>query len=113
MKEQQKSFFEKMGEILNSPLPGTMHSPAEPSEASATNNTDQINENDGSLLARIKDILNTPLPGSKKSGSDNLTDQIVDLEKKPIEITDADYPKTGGKQTGLRSKHIKIKTVRV
>ncbi len=57
--EQKKSFFERMGEILNAPLPGTEAKPTIklPSE---------IKEgDDDSLLARIKEILNTPLPGSE------------------------------------------------
>jgi hypothetical protein len=57
--EKKKSFFERMGEILNAPLPGTEAKPniKLPSE---------IKEGDDEgLLARIKEILNTPLPGSE------------------------------------------------
>jgi len=88
MKDQQKSFFEKMGEILNSPLPGTQSKSTQSTDLFlGENKTDQVDKKEDSLLARIKDILNTPLPGS-----DNLTGKMVDLEKKPIEITEADLP---------------------
>jgi hypothetical protein len=76
--EQQKSFFERMGELLNTPLPGTTRSttPLETTETSTS-------IDDDSLLARVKNILNTPLPGSEA------------LDKKLAEatlpeITDAD-----------------------
>jgi len=77
--KQDKSFFERMGEILNAPLSGTEAKPVPKSSA-------EIKAGDSdSLLARIKDILNTPLPGS-----DKLDAQLIDLEAKPIEITEAD-----------------------
>jgi hypothetical protein len=77
--KQKKTFFERMGVILNAPLPGTEASPKPKSGA-------EIKEGDDySLLARIKDILNTPLPGSE-----TLENQLVDLEAKPIEITEDD-----------------------
>ena len=77
--ERNKSFFERMGEILNAPLPGTE---ASPKPKSGTE--DKEGDND-SLLARIKDILNTPLPGSETQDS-----QLVDLEAKTIEVTEDD-----------------------
>lgn len=77
MDEQKKSFFERMGEILNAPLPGTEASPKVPAEVKEGD--------DDSLLARIKDILNAPLPGSEI-----LEGQLIDIETKPIEITEDD-----------------------
>lgn len=62
MSEQEdKGFFDRLGEILNAPLPGTRPSeaPRPPAEPQAT-----TAEEDPSLLERIKEILNTPLPGS-------------------------------------------------
>jgi hypothetical protein len=62
MSEQEdKGFFDRLGEILNAPLPGTRSSEASrpPAEPEAT-----TGEEDPSLLERIKEILNTPLPGS-------------------------------------------------
>ena len=56
-----KSFFERMGEILNSPLPGTE---ATPVPKSLVNSDEAGLSDDDTLLARVKDILNTPLPGS-------------------------------------------------
>ena len=65
--DNQKSFFERMGDLLNTPLPGTeaTHTPT-PSPKSDTI--------DDSLLSRIKDILNTPLPGSNDFSS---TEEIL------------------------------------
>ena len=77
--KQEKSFFERMGEILSAPLPGTEAKLVPKSSAEI-----KAGDND-SLLARIKDILNTPLPGS-----DTLDAQLIDLEAKPIKITEAD-----------------------
>jgi hypothetical protein len=65
--KQKKSFFERMGEILNAPLPGTEAKPKIklPSE---------IKEGDDEgMLARIREILNTPLPGS-----DTLDKQVAE-----------------------------------
>ena len=59
MAEQEKSFFDRLGELLNSPLPGTE---ASPSVATSTAKKDD----DSSLIDRVKDILNTPLPGSEE-----------------------------------------------
>ncbi len=63
--EEDKGFFDRLGEILNAPLPGTQK-PASQTQRSAAD------EDDDSLMERIKDILNTPLPGtmSAESGSD-------------------------------------------
>jgi hypothetical protein len=55
--ENDKGFFDRLGEILNAPLPGTQQ-PAEPSGTAAAG------EDDDSLMERIKDILNAPLPGA-------------------------------------------------
>lgn len=62
MEEQQKSFFERLGEILNAPLPGTVNQ-SNPTTV-GVNTADGSIKVDDSLLARVKDILNTPLPGS-------------------------------------------------
>ena len=79
MDQQKKSFFERMGDILNAPLPGT-------EATTKPQSTSEIKEgDDDSLLARIKDILNTPLPGSEI-----LEGKLVDLEAKQIDITEAD-----------------------
>jgi len=54
--EQDKGFFDRLGEILNAPLPGTRR--PTPQKQS----TDD--EDDDSMLERIRDILSTPLPGT-------------------------------------------------
>ncbi|MEA2079210.1 MAG: hypothetical protein U9P00_05010 [Pseudomonadota bacterium] len=60
---QDKGFFDKLGEILNAPLPGTQ-APASQTEASA-------GDDDDSILERIKDILNAPLPGTPQVETGN------------------------------------------
>lgn len=52
---EEKGFFERMGEILNSGLPGTTPAPSSATEE----------EDDDSLLARIRDVLEQPLPGTQ------------------------------------------------
>ncbi len=55
-----KGFFDRLGEILNTPLPGTQKAdaPAAPTASASPEDDDE------GLLARIRDILNTPLPGT-------------------------------------------------
>lgn len=60
--QDDKSFFDRLGEILNSPLPGT-RAPQAPKPSARTEST----EDDPSILERIKDILNTPLPGTAEA----------------------------------------------
>ena len=62
--EDDKGFFDKLGEILNAPLPGTRKPPSQQPPSSA-----EEKEDDDSLLEHIKDILNTPLPGTRQAGS--------------------------------------------
>ena len=82
---QKKSFFERMGEILNAPLPGTeAKTTAKPVDDS------EVTEIDDSLLSRIKDILNTPLPGN-----DTLEGQVElgkSLDEIRLEVTEKDVP---------------------
>lgn len=65
---QDKGFFDKLGEILNAPLPGTQ-APASQTETSA-------GDDDNSMLERIKDILNSPLPGTQQSAPGNETSGV-------------------------------------
>jgi hypothetical protein len=60
--EEDKGFFDRLGEILNAPLPGTQGQ-APQTQAPAAD------DDDGSVLERIKDILNTPLPGTPQAES--------------------------------------------
>lgn len=62
--EEDKGFFDKLGEILNAPLPGTQGQTPQP-QAPA--------DDDDSVLARIKDILNAPLPGTPPAETENET----------------------------------------
>ena len=59
--EEDKGFFDKLGDILNAPLPGTQGPPSQ-----QTQSTSQDDDND-SLLERVKDILNTQLPGTPQT----------------------------------------------
>ena len=59
--EEDKGFFDKLGEILNAPLPGTQ-GPASQQTQSSTREDD-----DDSLLERVKDILNAQLPGTPQT----------------------------------------------
>jgi hypothetical protein len=58
--EDNKGFFDRLGEILNAPLPGT-EKPTSPTQVAADD------EDADSLMERIKDILNTPLPGTAEA----------------------------------------------
>ena len=61
--EEEKGFFDRLGEILNAPLPGSQGAPAQQPRSS----TDE--DDDDTLLERIKDILNAPLPGTPQADS--------------------------------------------
>ena len=58
--DEDKGFFDRLGDILNAPLPGT-HTPE------ARRETATQDDDDDSLLERIKDILSTPLPGTPQA----------------------------------------------
>jgi hypothetical protein len=64
--EENKGFFDKLGEILNAPLPGT--------QGPASQQTVPQDDNDDSLLERVKDILNTPLPGTPQAETSTPTE---------------------------------------
>ena len=60
----ETSFFDKLGEILNAPLPGTTRKHASPAE--------MVDEDDeDSILERVKDILKQPLPGTVAAGQES------------------------------------------
>lgn len=86
MEEQKKSFFERMGEILNAPLPGTESKP-QPS-------TEIKEGDDNDLLARVKDILNTPLPGSETLDQQINPESTVTVSAEPsttVEVKEDDF----------------------
>lgn len=62
--KEDKGFFDKLGEILNAPLPGTQ-GPTSQTPAPAGD------DDDDSIMERIKDILNTPLPGTPQVETGN------------------------------------------
>ena len=66
MTEEEKGFFDKLGDILNAPLPGSQGKPAQQSPSSTGDEDD-----DDTLLERIKDILNAPLPGARQADTHN------------------------------------------
>ena len=59
--DEEKGFFDKLGDILNAPLPGTPGPASQPTSSSPQDNDDD------SLLERVKDILNTQLPGTPQT----------------------------------------------
>ena len=60
----ETGFFDKLGEILNAPLPGTARKQTGPAGA-----TDE--DDDESVLERIKDILQQPLPGTTTASQES------------------------------------------
>ena len=62
----ETGFFDKLGEILNAPLPGTARKQTGPAGA-----TDE--DDDESVLERIKDILQQPLPGTTTASQESAT----------------------------------------
>ena len=58
--DEDKGFFDKLGEILNAPLPGTQGPASQQTQSSSQ-------DDDDSLLERVKDILNAQLPGTPQS----------------------------------------------
>jgi hypothetical protein len=60
--EEDKGLFDRLGEILNAPLPGT-RLPERQSES-------RDDGDDEGLLEHIRDILNTPLPGAESAAPD-------------------------------------------
>ena len=61
--QEDKGFFDKLGEILNAPLPGAKGPAAQQKQSSPED------DDDDSLLARVKDILNAQLPGTPQAES--------------------------------------------
>ena len=78
MADEEKSFFDKLNDILNTPLPGTVEKkPAAPGKE-ANNAGD-----DDSLLDRVREILTSPVPGAEASETaepktDTGTEESVD-----------------------------------
>ena len=58
--EENKGFFDKLGEILNAPLPGTQGPASQQTQSSPR-------DDDDTLLERVKDILNAQLPGTPQT----------------------------------------------
>ena len=58
--DDEKGFFDRLGGILNAPLPGT-EKPTPQAPVAADD------EDDDSLVGRIKDILSAPLPGTAQA----------------------------------------------
>jgi len=67
--EQDKGFFDRLGEILNAPLPGTQRPTPQPQSPA--------DDDDDSVLERIRDILSTPLPGTGEEESASEADNAA------------------------------------
>ena len=67
MADEEKSFFDKLNDILNTPLPGTAPDPADIPEKQA-----KTEDDDGytGIVDRVREILNTPLPGVVKDAQE-------------------------------------------
>jgi len=95
MAEQEKSFFDRLGDILNAPLHGT-----EAKVAAKTEVAEDASSDDTSILERVKDILNTPLPSAASTQepevSTQATETVVETEVvaevAAPEITEDDVP---------------------
>lgn len=59
--EENKGFFDRLGEILNAPLPGSQGPALQQTQSSPQD------DDDDSLLERVKDILNAQLPGTPQA----------------------------------------------
>jgi hypothetical protein len=67
--QEDKGFFDKLGEILNAPLPGAK------APASKQTQSSPEEDDDDSLLERVKDILNAQLPGTPQAESSTPAEQ--------------------------------------
>ena len=69
--EQDKGFFERLGEILNAPLPGAEQGKNTKSDKPAAENEEDT------ILDRIRDILTQPLPGTNAPEASGKDEQAV------------------------------------
>lgn len=88
MEDQKKSFFERMGEILNAPLPGTEAKPEAERKSKLPNELE--GGGDGNLLARIRDILNTPLPGSEMLNQEIIL-ETTEIKPTILDVSEEDF----------------------
>jgi hypothetical protein len=99
-KDENKGFFDKLGEILNAPLPGTHGTTSKPTQSSP-NESD-----DNTLLERIKDILNAQLPGTQEAESSTPagqsgqadTEAAPQIQEKTPELDEDDLDEAWWKQ---------------
>jgi hypothetical protein len=96
--EDDKGFFDRLGEILNAPLPGT-EKPSSRTEVSVDE------EDDDSLMERIKDILNTPLPGTPQAETAREA-----AGSAPRTAPVSDTPAGPGDETGAAASQVQQKT---
>lgn len=98
MTQEDKGFFDKLGEILNAPLPGTQGAASEQTQPSSPDNDDD------SLLERVKDILNTPLPGTPQTetttpaGQSGQGGAVATPQEKTPEVDEDDLDEAWWKQ---------------
>jgi hypothetical protein len=82
--EQDKGFFDRLGEIFNAPLPGTQR-PTPQTQSSA-------DDDDASVLGRIRDILATPLPGTAQAESGSEARDPAEPQQPPGDAPGAPAP---------------------
>ena len=68
MADEEKSFFEKLNDILNTPLPGTTPDPADIPKKEARTDDD---DGEAGLVDRVREILNTPLPNLENEAAED------------------------------------------
>jgi len=62
MADEEKSFFDKLNDILNTPLPGTV----EEKPVASNKEADNVDDDD-TLLDRVREILTSPVPSAEAS----------------------------------------------
>lgn len=78
----ESGFFDKLGEILNAPLPGTSRD-----QTGAVDVADEDDEE--SILERVKDILQQQLPGTASAGQETARAKPGSAEAPAVEATEA------------------------
>ena len=92
--DQDKGFFDRLGEIFNAPLPGTQRPTAQTQRTA-----DEDDET--SLLERVRDILATPLPGTTQAESGSDLGAPDQSQQPPPEVSTAPAPQPRAKTPEL------------
>ena len=80
--EQDKGFFDRLGEIFNAPLPGTQRPSSQPPSPADE-------DDEASVLERVRDILAAPLPGTTPAESGSDVRGPAEPQQTPLEVPTA------------------------